>query len=187
MESLNLCLTSNAGHSMAFQIFQPQPCGVVRRNTVCFTTLFVALNEITYYSVGTSLYSTSYVKMVRQEEMWVKAPILSLPYQGHLVHLCLTHHLVTQRRGEWDLAVLPTLQSLAHDLPKFITTLLFILLKRIQGIWKFSTRIHPNHLSIHLLTSGPGYMITGLTHKNKSPRINIKMLVLIITLQNTQM
>lgn len=76
----------------------------------------------------------------------------------------------TKERG--DLAELPTLQSLAHDLPKFITTLLFILLKILQGIWKFSTRIHPNNLYIHLLTSGPGrVLITGLTHKNKSPRI----------------
>ena len=76
----------------------------------------------------------------------------------------------TKERG--DLAVLPTLQSLAHDLPKFITTLLFILLKILQGISKFSTRIHPNNLYIHMLTSGPGcVLITGLTHKNKSPRI----------------
>ena len=46
--SLNLCLTSRAGLSMAFPIFQPWPCCIVRRNNVCFTTLFVALNEITY-------------------------------------------------------------------------------------------------------------------------------------------
>ena len=44
VESLDLHLTSRAGPSKSFQVLQPQPC-VVQRNSVCFTALFVGLNE----------------------------------------------------------------------------------------------------------------------------------------------
>lgn len=89
--------------------------------------------------------------------------------------------------------MLPTPQTLAHDLPKFTTMVLYILLKRIQGVWKFSTRIHPSNLFhsheayFQMVASGPGRVLKiGLTHGNKAPRVNVKMLVLNITLQNTQ-
>ena len=128
--------------------------------------------------------------MGRQEEMWFKAPVLSLSIRA-IWSTWASPTSLSLKGGGLTGSMLPTLQSLAHELPKFTTTLLYILLKRIQGIWKFSTRIHPSNLfHLHktyfqMVTSGRVLMM-GLTHENKSQRINVKMLVLNITLQNTE-
>lgn len=130
--------------------------------------------------------------MGRQEEMWFEAPILSLPIRA-IWSTWASPTSSSLKGGSLTGSMLPTPQTLAHDLPKFTTMVLYILLKRIQGVWKFSTRIHPSNLFhsheayFQMVTSGPGRVLKiGLTHGNKAPRVNVKMLVLNITLQNTQ-
>lgn len=150
-------LDERTGLSKSFPPLQSQPCCVVRGSRVCFTILLVGLNEITctwqelVYILSSTPRWADKRRRCPRSQFWHY-----LPEPSGLPGSCPSpyHSKEGAGLGPGD----PPWNLLHSYLPNFTTTSLFILLKRTQGIWTFSTRIctsnlrHPCKTSCQMVT-----------------------------------